>query len=560
MERDIICEGFNRSIEMHGLMYKHYTGDGDSAVIAAIQQTCSYGRLVTKVECANHATRAFCEKMHKLATNTSYPLEGRKLLLETTVDSKISRLERLVKGVRTAIKESAKLDGICAVETLRADLRNAPEHVFGCHENCRSTFCKRKSTGETNLLPDLEKAGLLQPLRILIANLEKKADKLVSNSTTNSAERYMSLNAKFTGGKRIDFGKRGSYYRRCYGAAIAHTNGPGWHSSPWKKMHGRSPGSVCKQLCHKREEKSSKRKLYYQEKGAPKKKRKRGGGPDEHYGDEDLIPEPDIPEQDLAYRCDQVLRKLKEEADTKEKIDSIEIATRGQHDSEKWHEYRLNRLTASNFGTVINRRDNTSCHNFVRNLLFPREFNSLSVMYGRVHEPEALLKYSVAKGVTVNPCGLFICGDQPFLAATPDGLVDEDVIVEVKCLPSVKDRKLVDAVQDKKSSVCLELKNHQLRLKRNHKYYYQVQGQLNISGRRYCDFVVLTENDFFVERIEKDENLWMNVMMPKLQKFYINCVLPEIVDSRIKRKMSIRDPLYIIQAQEEMKKKAKSKK
>ncbi|XP_063218419.1 uncharacterized protein LOC134528597 [Bacillus rossius redtenbacheri] len=346
MERDIICEGFNRSIEMHGLMYKHYTGDGDSAVIAAIQQTCSYGRLVTKVECANHATRAFCEKMHKLATNTSYPLEGRKLLLETTVDSKISRLERLVKGVRTAIKESAKLDGICAVETLRADLRNAPEHVFGCHENCRSTFCKRKSTGETNLLPDLEKAGLLQPLRILIANLEKKADKLVSNSTTNSAERYMSLNAKFTGGKRIDFGKRGSYYRRCYGAAIAHTNGPGWHSSPWKKMHGRSPGSVCKQLCHKREEKSSKRKLYYQEKGAPKKKRKRGGGPDEHYGDEDLIPEPDIPEQDLAYRCDQVLRKLKEEADTKEKIDSIEIATRGQHDSEKWHDRASQRLTA----------------------------------------------------------------------------------------------------------------------------------------------------------------------------------------------------------------------
>lgn len=189
MERDIICEGFNNSIEMHGIMYRHYTGDGDAAVISAIQQTCSYGRYVTKVECANHVTRAFCEKLHKLASNTAYTLEGRKLLLETNDANKISRVERLVKGVRTAIKESAKNQETDAVETLRGDLRNAPDHVFGSHERCRSVFCNRKQNGERNLLPDLEKAGLLQPIRILIANLEKKADKLVSNSTTNSAER-----------------------------------------------------------------------------------------------------------------------------------------------------------------------------------------------------------------------------------------------------------------------------------------------------------------------------------------------------------------------------------
>lgn len=101
MENDLICEGFNQSIEMHGLVYMHYIGDGDAAVIAAIQQSCSYGRFVTKVECANHATRAYCANLNKLATNTTYLLEARKLLKAAQGNS---RTERLVKGVRTAIK------------------------------------------------------------------------------------------------------------------------------------------------------------------------------------------------------------------------------------------------------------------------------------------------------------------------------------------------------------------------------------------------------------------------------------------------------------------------
>ncbi|XP_063222664.1 uncharacterized protein LOC134531069 [Bacillus rossius redtenbacheri] len=560
MERDIICEGFNCSIEMHGIMYKHYIGDGDAAVMSAIQQTCNYGRYVTKVECANHATRAFSEKIHKLASNTTYSLEGRKLLLQTDDVNKISRSERLVKGTRTAIKESAQKQGTDAIEILRQDLRNVPDHVFGNHKNCRSTFCKRKESGEKNLLPDLEKAGLLQPIRNLMANLEKKADKLVTNSTTNAAERYMALNAKFTGGKRINFGKRGSYYRRCYGAAIAHSCGPGWHTSPWKKMHGRSPGSACKKMCNRRERKSSKRKLNYQENGAPKKKRKTGGGPDRHYGNEELMLDPDVSEEEMISRCDQLLLKVKEEAESKEKRDCVEIATRGQHDNEKWYEYRMNRLTASNFGTVILRRDYTPCHNLVRNLLFPKELNTASVMYGRVHEPEALSRYSSEKGVVVNRCGLFIYENLPFLAATPDGIVDEELLVEVKCLPSVKDRKLWDVAEDKSASICLEIKNGKLSLKRNHRFYYQVQGQLNITGRELCDFVIATPKDFYIERIEKDEFFWKNTMLPKLEKFYLQCMLPEIVDSRIKRNLKVRDPLYIIQAQEKFRNKKTSAK
>lgn len=188
MEKEIICDGFNQSIAMHGIIYKNYVGDGDAAVLAYIQQKCDYGRHVVKVECANHATRAFCENVHKLASNKLYDPEARKILTGVGTGQKISRVERLVKGVRTAIKEAAKVSGPEAVEILRQDLRNAPDHVFGSHEMCRPSFCSRKDSGEESFILKLETAGLLQPVRNLIAKLEKKADKLVSNSTTNAAE------------------------------------------------------------------------------------------------------------------------------------------------------------------------------------------------------------------------------------------------------------------------------------------------------------------------------------------------------------------------------------
>jgi hypothetical protein len=40
MEGDIIVEGFKRSEEDYGLIYKFYIGDGDSSVFPHIQERC----------------------------------------------------------------------------------------------------------------------------------------------------------------------------------------------------------------------------------------------------------------------------------------------------------------------------------------------------------------------------------------------------------------------------------------------------------------------------------------------------------------------------------------
>ena len=71
-------------------------------------------------------------------------------------------------------------------------------------------------------------------------------------------------------------------------------------------------------------------------------------------------------------------------------------------------------------------------------------------------------------------------------------------------------------------------KNGKPKLKHTHNYYYQVQGQLAITGRLWCDFIIYTAKDICVERILFDSEFWSS-MEAKLVDFYINCVLPLIV-------------------------------
>ncbi|CAD6216493.1 GSCOCG00011338001-RA-CDS, partial [Cotesia congregata] len=63
MEASIIVEGFNCSVEMHGLIYACFVGDGDSNVHKTILDNNpykDYDIMVSKKECKNHLFRNFC--------------------------------------------------------------------------------------------------------------------------------------------------------------------------------------------------------------------------------------------------------------------------------------------------------------------------------------------------------------------------------------------------------------------------------------------------------------------------------------------------------------------
>ena len=59
-----------------------------------------------------------------------------------------------------------------------------------------------------------------------------------------------------------------------------------------------------------------------------------------------------------------------------------------------------------------------------------------------------------------------------------------------------------------------------LRLKCGHPYYAQVQGEMDITGRKWCDFIIYTEKGINVEHIDFDQDFWDKDLLPKLVEFF----------------------------------------
>ena len=118
-----------------------------------------------------------------------------------------------------------------------------------------------------------------------------------------------------------------------------------------------------------------------------------------------------------------------------------------------------------------------------------------------------------------------------WLAATPDGLVHDPSdsqhptgLLEIKNPYAAKDKDFTEACRT--SSFCLE-KGNSLRLKHQHNYYYQVQCQLYCVDQHWCDFVVRTNKDMYIERIYRDTK-WWDGQLEKLRNFYFGALLPEL--------------------------------
>jgi len=235
------------------------------------------------------------------------------------------------------------------------------------------------------------------------------------------------------------------------------------------------------------------------------------------------------------------------------KREEIERQTIDQHQNIKWFETRRKLLTASNFGKIINRRLDTGCENLVKCLLYTTQFTATQLEYGRENEPVALRELEKYLGKKVKPCGLFIDSEHFFLGATPDGLIDDDGIVEIKCPFSAAEVTPEEGILTKKITFWQLQKDGTIGdYKKKHNYHFQIQGQLYVTKRKYCIFCVWTKKGFKTEKIIFDELFWKQNMLPKLTKFFFNCLLPEIVDPRHPGR-SIRNPNYIIEAQKKIK-------
>ncbi len=110
------------------------------------------------------------------------------------------------------------------------------------------------------------------------------------------------------------------------------------------------------------------------------------------------------------------------------------------------------------------------------------------------------MQYCTLKNVNCSPCGFIVRPDAPWLGSSPDGVIFDPSgnppfgLLEVKC-PNIQ--SYVDCPY-------LKMSGGALKLGRQHKYYWQVQGQMLLTGLEWCDFVVCAQEDMLVERIYKD--------------------------------------------------------
>ena len=121
-------------------------------------------------------------------------------------------------------------------------------------------------------------------------------------------------------------------------------------------------------------------------------------------------------------------------------------------------------------------------------------------------------------------------------------------LVEIKCPFRAQDAPLINLSTGKSNNFFLKHSEGQFSLKRNHDYYYQIQGQLHILKRQWCDFVVWTprKDDYALERIHYDNNFWEEKMIPKLTKFYLSSLLPEAAAPRHTSLQLIREDFEVV--------------
>jgi len=171
----------------------------------------------------------------------------------------------------------------------------------------------------------------------------------------------------------------------------------------------------------------------------------------------------------------------------------------------EWFEARRGRITASIVGALLGLAPYMSKADAVRT--FVREFHSaeseftgnIATDWGVNHEAEALLSYQFETDNSVVPFG-FLQLDH-WAGMSPDGLIDEDGLVEVKCPFGLRKEE-----QPKFKSILAGELDH---------YYAQTQFQMYVGGRKWCDFYQWTPFGTNLERVHYDER-WIAEHLPVL--------------------------------------------
>ena len=114
--------------------------------------------------------------------------------------------------------------------------------------------------------------------------------------------------------------------------------------------------------------------------------------------------------------CHGALREMKI---TQEIVDTIEIATHEQSESELWHALHNGRLTSSKFGKILRCRPSTDSRRLVRDIMGYGK----PMQHDKAHQLYIENRNAVGEVMQVTCCGLHLMPEKSFLGASSDGKV-----------------------------------------------------------------------------------------------------------------------------------------
>lgn len=181
--------------------------------------------------------------------------------------------------------------------------------------------------------------------------------------------------------------------------------------------------------------------------------------------------------------------------------------------SEEWFAARLGKVTASRIGDVMAKTKtgySASRANYMAQIIVERMtgkqtemFTNAAMQWGTDTEPLARAAYEAKNNVMVDEVGLIDHPDIAMSGASPDGLVGEHGMVEIKCPNTATHIETL------------------LTGKIDEKYIYQMQWQMACTGRKWCDFVS------FDPRM--DEELQLKVIPVKRDDELIKTIESEVI-------------------------------
>lgn len=199
--------------------------------------------------------------------------------------------------------------------------------------------------------------------------------------------------------------------------------------------------------------------------------------------------------------------------------------------TDAWYTARIGKVTASRIGDVMAKTKtgpSASRKNYMAELVCERltglktdSYMSASMQHGVETEAEARQAYEIETFQAVIECGFYIAPDIAESGASPDGLINEDGLIEIKCPNTATHiETLLNSTID-------------------NKYFLQMQWQIYCTGRKWCDFVSydnrLPENlRLFIKRVERDDNL-IEEIKAEVVKFLAE------VDDTVKRLIGLKE-------------------